>query len=99
MESFLSSIIPFFLISFCACTCAQDKIEKNEFMGEYTGEVLTHLEADARGKVYDRNDRSFLFDINDEVRGEGRKGGKEEAPLCLIFPPCVGCIIVSWVFV
>ena len=44
----------------------QEDIRKNEFVAEYTGELINHKEADRRGKAYDRDSNTYLFDLNDD---------------------------------
>lgn len=40
------------------------KIYKGEFVCEYVGEIVTHEEAERRGKVYDARGRTYLFDLD-----------------------------------
>lgn len=47
----------------------QNSVNKNDYLGEYTGELISHTEADKRGKIYDRANSSFLFDLNDQASG------------------------------
>lgn len=47
--------------------CFQKPVNKNDYLGEYTGELISHREADKRGKIYDRANSSFLFDLNDQA--------------------------------
>jgi len=52
-------------------------VSKHEYLGEYTGELISHREADKRGKIYDRENSSFLFNLNDQyVLDACRKGDK-----------------------
>ncbi|XP_060194154.1 histone-lysine N-methyltransferase CLF-like isoform X2 [Lycium barbarum] len=44
----------------------KNSVEKHEYLGEYTGEIISHHEADKRGKIYDRENSSFLFNLNDQ---------------------------------
>ncbi|BBN12144.1 protein MpE(z)2 [Marchantia polymorpha subsp. ruderalis] len=37
----------------------------HDYLGEYTGELVTQQEADKRGKIYDLVNLSFLFDLNE----------------------------------
>ncbi|KQK22000.1 histone-lysine N-methyltransferase EZ3 [Brachypodium distachyon] len=55
----------------------KNPVQKNDYLGEYTGELISHKEADKRGKIYDRANSSFLFDLNDQyVLDANRKGDK-----------------------
>ncbi|KAM1169700.1 hypothetical protein ACFX19_031979 [Malus domestica] len=33
----------------------KNPVNKNDYLGEYTGEIISHQEADKRGKIYDRD--------------------------------------------
>ena len=39
----------------------QNGVGKHEYLGEYTGELISHREADKRGKIYDRENSSNWF--------------------------------------
>ncbi|GKU94770.1 hypothetical protein SLEP1_g8215 [Rubroshorea leprosula] len=55
----------------------KNSVGKHEYLGEYTGELISHKEADKRGKIYDRENSSFLFNLNDQfVLDAYRKGDK-----------------------
>ncbi|KAL3690775.1 hypothetical protein R1sor_004426 [Riccia sorocarpa] len=44
----------------------KDRASTNDYLGEYTGELISHLEATKRGKPYDKVNLNFLFDLNKE---------------------------------
>lgn len=50
-----------------SCSFLQNSVSKHEYLGEYTGELISHKEADKRGKIYDRENSSFLFNLNDQA--------------------------------
>ena len=55
----------------------QEPVARGELIGEYVGELVTHEEADRRGKAYDRDHNSYLFELNRswviDARGSGNK--------------------------
>lgn len=43
---------------------AGENVEKDGFLGEYTGEILSKGEANRRGIIYPHNKTNYLFDLN-----------------------------------
>jgi hypothetical protein len=43
---------------------AGEQIRKDEFVGEYKGEVITNGEADRRGAIYEKQNSTYLFSLN-----------------------------------
>ncbi|XP_045806271.1 histone-lysine N-methyltransferase EZ3-like isoform X2 [Trifolium pratense] len=39
----------------------KNPVNKNDYLGEYMGELILHREADKRGKIYDLANSSFLL--------------------------------------
>jgi len=50
--------------------------EKNDFIAEYLGEMITHEECESRGRVYDMAKSSYMFNLNEEyIVDAARMGG------------------------
>ncbi|WJX76123.1 [histone H3]-lysine(4) N-trimethyltransferase [Trifolium repens] len=44
----------------------KNPVKKDEYLGEYTGELISHEEAEKRGTLYEHAGFSYLFDLDDK---------------------------------
>ncbi|CAH8305382.1 unnamed protein product, partial [Eruca vesicaria subsp. sativa] len=52
-------------------------LKKNEFLGEYTGELVSFEEADERGREEKKTNFSYLFTLNDKFCIDARRKGNK----------------------
>ncbi|CAJ2670096.1 unnamed protein product [Trifolium pratense] len=45
----------------------KNPVKKDEYLGEYTGELISHTEAEKRGILYEHAGFSYLFDLDDKA--------------------------------
>ena len=63
-------------------------VRQGELLTEYLGETVSQEEADRRGKIYDKHNLSYLFNVDSEtVIDACPKGGKAKVR----FPSAYAC--------
>ena len=50
---------------------------EDDFLGEYTGDLISQEEADRRGRIYDRMNNSYLFNLNEQWVLDARHRGNK----------------------
>lgn len=68
---------------------ALEEIPAGAFLMEYNGELVTKKQGDMRGKYYDSNGLSYLFDLNDPQPNDEREQSIQKAYFNEFFPLCL----------
>lgn len=58
-------------------TYSTGHIPKGDLIGEYIGEAIFHDQAEQRGRVYDKRDHSFMFEVSNEVTLDATRMGNK----------------------
>lgn len=56
---------------------AHSEIKRGSLIAEYRGELISHAEADRRGKIYDIVNKSYLFNLSDQQVMDGFRFGNK----------------------